>query len=248
MRRLRYIVIFLFLLWSLLSVDLFADSYWGLMKRGNRYYKNELYGDALRYYSEGDKKNPGVFEPAFNMGDALYKAEDYRGSIKSFDRSLPSARNDFERADIYYNLGNGYFMAGEYDRAIESYIRGLELNPTNLNMKYNLELALKRKKEEQERRETGVDERPSGGDGEPQGESEFRGDPESTESGAKNGKGQQVEKEESQGGIQNESGDERELSREEAERLLSSVNSDQVEIINDIIQQRVHGGETEKDW
>jgi len=30
--------------------------------------------------------------------------------------------------------------------------------------------------------------------------------------------------------------------------LLSSVNSDQVEIINDIIQQRVHGGETEKDW
>ena len=248
MRRLRYIVIFLFLLWSLLSVDLFADSYWGLMKRGNRYYKNELYGDALRYYSEGDNKNPGVFEPAFNMGDALYKAEDYRGSIKSFDRSLPSARNDFERADIYYNLGNGYFMAGEYERAIESYIRGLELNPTNLNMKYNLELALKRKKEEQERRETGVDERPSGGDGEPQGESEFRGDPESTESGAKNGKGQQVEKEESQGGIQNESGDERELSREEAERLLSSVNSDQVEIINDIIQQRVHGGETEKDW
>ena len=40
----------------------------------------------------------------------------------------------------------------------------------------------------------------------------------------------------------------RELSREEAERLLRSVNKEQIEILNDIIKKRTGGDQTEKDW
>jgi len=244
-----YVITVLFLSFFPLSRDGYAETYGRLIKRGNRYYKNELYSDALRYYNEGEDKNPEVLEPLFNRGDALYKTEDYRNSIESFERSLDLVRNDGQKADILYNLGNSHFMAGEYAKSIESYIKGLELNPTNLNMKYNLELAQKRLNEVKKKQETEKE-----GAGKPQ-EKQSDEESQSSNSGAgqqedspdQEGKDQQDEKGDTHGGT-NESGDPRELSREEAERLLTSVNRDQVETINDIIQQRVRGEETENDW
>jgi Ca-activated chloride channel family protein len=244
-----YVITALFLSFFLLSRDGYGETYGRLIKRGNRYYKNELYSDALRYYNEGGDKNPEVLEPLFNRGDALYKTEDYRNSIESFERSLDLIRNDGQRADILYNLGNSYFMAGEYAKSIESYVKGLELNPTNLNMKYNLELAQKRLNEVKQKQE-----KESGGKGKSQekqpdedSQDTSSGEGEQGDSSDGEGKDQQDEKGDPQEGT-NESSDPRELSREEAERLLTSVNREQVEIINEIIQQRVRGEETEKDW
>jgi len=249
MKQTIYVITALFLSFFLLSQDGFAETYGRLIKRGNRYYKNELYSDALRYYTEGGNKNPEVLEPLFNRGDALYKTEDYRNSIESFERSLDLIRNDGQRADILYNLGNSYFMAGEYAKSIESYIKGLGLNPTNLNMKYNLELAQKRLNEVKQKQETESEGRGKPQEKQPDEESQgsSSGAGPQGDSSDQEGKDQQDEKGNSQGGT-NESGDPRELSREEAERLLTSVNREQVEIINDIIQQRVRGEETENDW
>lgn len=243
MKQLRPVVISLVFLCLLSSVECFGDTYWGLVKRGNRYFKNELYGDALRYYREGEQKNRGALEPVFNMGDALYKSEDYRGSIEAFERSMDMVKRDYEKADIYYNLGNSYFKVGEYDRSIESYIMGLELNPTNLNMKHNLELAIKRRNEQKEKRETEGETKPPGGGGEKGDETEPQKERGGSESVSENEREGQADMEE-----RNKSDDGKELSREEAERLLSSVNSEQVELINDIIRQRVTGEETENDW
>ena len=249
MKRTFLVFTALFLCCFVLSREGLAETYGGLIKRGNRYYKNELYSDALRYYNEGWEKNPEALEPVFNRGDALYMNEDYTKSIESFEQSLDMARNDMQKSDIYYNLGNSYFMAGEYTRSIESYIKGLKINPTNLNMKYNLELAQKRLEESKKKQETETEgrgkpqQKPSGEESE--GSDSDEGKPES--SSDQEGESKQEDRGDSEGGT-GESGDPRELSREEAERLLTSVNSEQVEIINDIIQQRVRGEETENDW
>jgi tetratricopeptide (TPR) repeat protein len=216
-----------------------ADTYGRLINRGNRYFKSELYGEALDNYMKGEKKNPGAFEPVFNMADALYKVEDYRGAADAFDRSLGFSKLRPEKADIYYNLGNSLLMVGEYDEAIESYIKGLELNPANLNMKYNLELALEGKKAQEkkngERREgkgpqEGSDKTPAEGDAKdnsPADKSPADNNPTDKNPADKSPQ---------------------ELSKEEAERLLFSLSSEQDRIINDIIRERIRGEETEKDW
>ncbi len=228
-----------------------ADTYGRLIHRGNRYFKSELYGEALDNYTRGEEKNPGVFEPVFNRADALYKSEDYRGAADAFERSLGFTKHGHEKADIYYNLGNSLLMVGEYEEAIKSYISGLEINPANLNMKYNLELALERKKEQEKKEgereegkgpQDGSDKTPAEGDS-----GDNRPAPEDRKTAQGDEQGGPVGASDSADHSPTDSNP-REISKPEAERLLTSVGSEQARIINDIIHERIQGEETDKDW
>lgn len=224
-----------------------ADSYGRLIQRGNRYFKSGLYDEALDNYVKGEEKTPGVFEPVFNRADALYKEEDYRGAIDAFERSLSLSKRRHEKADIYYNLGNSRLMVGDYDEAIESYIRGLELNPANLNMKYNLELALERRRAQDKKDSEREEEKgPPGGEKTPETGDSKEDSPadDPPETDEEKGNGQAAGNGQSDGADHNP----RELSKAEAERLLTSVSSEQARIINDIINERIQGEESEKDW
>ena len=238
-------ILALFAVVSILSAaECSADTYGRLIHRGNRYFKGGLYGEALDNYIRGEEKNPGVFEPVFNRADALYKGEDYRGAADAFERSLDFTKRGHEKAEIYYNLGNSLLMVGEYDEAIKNYISGLEINPANLNMKYNLELALERKKAQEKKdgeREAGKG--PQDGSGEAPAE----GDSEDNRPADKS----PTDKNPTDKNPTDESptdSNPRELSKAEAERLLTSVGSEQARIINDIIHERIQGEETDRDW
>ena len=79
------------------SIAALADPYSRLINKGNRYYRNELFGEALRHYLEGKDKNPKALEPIFNTGDAYYKREDYSSSIESFNASLGLSKKESKR-------------------------------------------------------------------------------------------------------------------------------------------------------
>jgi Ca-activated chloride channel family protein len=222
------------------SMSARADSYSRLLKRGNRYFRNELFGEALKNYLEGKAKNPKALEPAFNAGDAYYKKEDYTTSIESFNESLTLTEKESKRADIYYNLGNSYLQSGDYEKAIDSYIKGLELFPADLNMKYNLELALKRLQEQKKRKE----DKQSGGSREGASEKGVR----TSEQQSKQGSGEPKEDLRAEEGARKNGNEQNEFSREEAERLIRSVNKEQIEIIKDMIKKRTGGEKTDKDW
>ncbi|MBN2323627.1 MAG: tetratricopeptide repeat protein [Spirochaetes bacterium] len=253
MKKTAGVFTFVTVIFFFAAADCGADTYGRLITRGNRYYKSELYDEALDNYTKGEEKNPGVFEPVFNRADALYKSEDYTAAIDAFDRSLDFTKRRHEKADIYYNLGNSHLMVGEYDEAIESYIKGLELNPANLNMKYNLELALEGKKakekkdgarQEGEGPQGGMEKTPAEGDAGDNSQKKDRPAPDDqkTPQGESGGADRKTADENTAGGTT------RELSKAEAERLLFSVSGEQDRIINDIIRERIRGGETEKDW
>ncbi|UCB44964.1 MAG: tetratricopeptide repeat protein [Spirochaetota bacterium] len=218
----------------------FADPYSRLINKGNRYYRNELYSEALKHYIEGKAKNQKALEPVFNIGSAYYKKEEYNSSVDSFEAALELTKKKNKQADIYYNLGTSYLQSGDYEKAIESYIKGLELFPADLNMKYNLELALKRLKEQQKIE----DEKKSGASGDGASEKGVRTSDKKSEEGSGEPK-EDLKTEESAGRGEEE---QTELSREEAERLLRSVNKEQIEILNNIIEKRTSGVQTDKDW
>jgi tetratricopeptide (TPR) repeat protein len=210
-------------------------SFYSLIRKGNRFFKNDLYGEALGYYLKGGEKNRKAIEPPFNAGAALYKSEDYVRSIEALTQALRSAGKPEVQSNILYNMGNCSFQLGDYGKAAEYYKKGLELTPYDLNLKYNLELALKKletkKKEEAE----------SGGGG---GMGK-RAD--STEGGESARKDRQKNENDRQGaaGPDQAQGP---LGRDEAERLLRSVNTDQSKIVGDYIKQKLGMSENEKDW
>jgi tetratricopeptide (TPR) repeat protein len=198
------------------------------MRKGNRVYRNSLFREAFGYFKEGMEKNDKSLVPHFNMGAALYKMEDYVQSIESLSAALERTSDPEEIAQIHYNLGNDHYQIGNYDKAAEHYIQALEKNPSDLNTKYNLELALKK-----------LSGQASPSQEEVKDEKGERG-PEQTE-------GEQSDDAEHKGSSgEQETTDE--FSREEAQRLVDSVNNDQSRIINEIIQNRAGKVKNEKDW
>jgi len=215
-------------------------SYYGLIRRGNRFFRNDLFREALGYYIRGGEKNPGALEPAFNTGAALYKIEDYTRSIEILTRTLEETGKPEALADLHYNLGNNYYQLGDFGKAVEHYTKGLELDPNSLNMKYNLELAqrkLQQAEKQEEERNGGVD----GGGKKELGKPEPGGQSSATSRGGT----EQRQVPPSGGQEGSRSGP---FSAEEAERLIGSVNTDQSKIVGDNIKQRLGRSQNEKDW
>lgn len=229
-----------FLIHLTFTVNIYAQSYTGIMRRGDRYYRTELYGKALEYYLQGREKNRNAPEPLFNAGDSSYRMEDYVKSLEYYSDTLLLERNEKKKADIFYNMGNSYFKLEEYERAIEYYKKALDINPYELNIKYNLELSLKKLKERSKKEDTN-----NQGEGK-RVESEAK-DQEKTTGGSKDlGEGEKKERDERTNGEREEL--KKDFTREEAARLFNSINSDQREILGDIIKERLGKAKYEKDW
>lgn len=71
------------------------------------------------------------------VADSAYIKEDYATAIHIYEALL----KDGEAADIYYNLGNSYYKAGDIAKAVLNYERALLLEPGNSDIRANLEVA-----------------------------------------------------------------------------------------------------------
>ncbi len=227
-----YYLIVLFIL--LIPMAGSAEPYGILMKRGNRYFKRGLYRDALDYYIKGSEKNKKALEPYFNSADAYYKVEDYSKSIEELTKALQRSEKPARLADIHYNLGNNYFKLGDYRKAAENYKKGLEYNPGDLNMKYNLELALKKMSETEpsnKENNKNKDNEKAGNEGKNQAPDQNKnaGQPETA---------QQKQPPQEQ----------KEFTPEEARRLVNSTNTDQSKTMAEIIRKKAGSVQNEKDW
>lgn len=73
--------------------------------------------------------------------DSAYNAENYREAIELYNRSIAE---EGRSGDIYYNLGNAYYRADKLGKAVVSYERALQLDPTNKDARTNLEFVRSR--------------------------------------------------------------------------------------------------------
>lgn len=70
-------------------------------------------------------------------GDSAYIKNDFATAIEVYESLLKNG----EAADIYYNLGNSYYKAGEIAKAVLNYERALLMQPGNGDIRANLEVA-----------------------------------------------------------------------------------------------------------
>lgn len=74
----------------------------------------------------------------FDEANKLYQQEKYQEAI---DNYLEILKNGYESWQLYYNLGNAYYKARQFGRAILNYERALKLSPKNEDVSFNLQIA-----------------------------------------------------------------------------------------------------------
>jgi Ca-activated chloride channel family protein len=126
------------------------------VSKANKLYKKEKYEEAYELYKKAAILNPDNEKIKFNMADCSYQLKRFREAGDEFARLTVSKDKDL-REKSFYNLGNVFMEAKQYDQAISSYKEALLLNSNDIRAKRNLEIAKKMKEEEQKNKDKNKD-------------------------------------------------------------------------------------------
>ena len=77
-------------------------------------------------------------EDWFKQANEAYNAGKYDTAVVLYEKILAT---DMESVPVYYNLGNAYYRMKEFPKAIYNYERALKLDPSNEDVRVNLQFA-----------------------------------------------------------------------------------------------------------
>jgi tetratricopeptide (TPR) repeat protein len=108
--------------------------------------------DALGHYDQAVKKLPADAGVHFDRGAALYALSRFDEAGQEFLRATET-KDPALKASAFYNLGNAFFKKEKFKEAVSAYTRTLGLKPDDKQAKWNLEIALKKQKEEEKKQQ-----------------------------------------------------------------------------------------------
>jgi len=201
------------------------------VKEGNKYYAQGKFDQALNKYQDALIDNPESPEIHFNIGDALYKKKKYEEALKSYQKAL-ATEDALLQSKAYYNIGNTLYRLGRLPESILAYKKALEINPNDMDAKYNLEFVRNKLKQN-------LKKQPMTG----QQQQQVQQQPQ-VEQG-KEQKDEQKDEQQKQGKSEKRK---QEMSKEEAERILDALKRDE-EKLQKRRRIKVSGSyKVDKDW
>ncbi len=128
------------------------------VEEGNARMKAGKPEEALAFYDKAAARLPADAGLHFNRGAALFALSRFDEARDEFLRAT-EAKDASVKAAAFYNLGNAFFRGEKYKEALEAYKRSLALDPKDARAKWNLELALRRMKEEEKNKKNNGDDK-----------------------------------------------------------------------------------------
>ncbi len=123
-----------------------------LNREANRAYNAGNYQAALETYQRANVERPDLTQINYNEGNTLHRMGQLSRAVSESQKAAAEGTNA-TRFRAYYALGNHYAKQVKWREAYESYRNALILSPSDLDAKYNLEVALRRLTQQQEQQE-----------------------------------------------------------------------------------------------
>ena len=124
----------------------------GEVEQGNALMKAGKAEEALGHYDKAVAELPADPGAHFDRGAALFALSRFDEAGQEFLRAT-EAKDGALKASAFYNLGNAFFKKDKFKEAVEAYKRALALDPRDERAKWNLEIALRKQKEEEKNKD-----------------------------------------------------------------------------------------------
>ena len=135
----------------LMSVSAFAQkAERDYIRKGNRAFKDSIYVDAEVDYRKALDANPQSTIARFNLGNTLLWQNKAQEAMNEFADAARIEKDKGRKAQIFHNMGVIFHSTKEYEKAIEMYKEALRNNPSDDETRYNLALAQKMLKDQQQ--------------------------------------------------------------------------------------------------
>lgn len=212
----------------LMSVSAFAQkAERDYIRKGNRAFKDSVFVDAEVNYRKALDANPSSTIARFNLGNTLLWQNKAQEAMNEFADAARIEKDKGRKAQIFHNMGVIFHTTKEYEKAIEMYKEALRNNPSDDETRYNLALAQKMLKDQQQNQQN-----------QDQNQQEQQ-----------QNQDQQQQQQQDQQQQQQPEQKQDEMSKENAEQLLNSVMQDEQNTQDKVKKQQViQGSRLEKDW
>lgn len=233
MTRSRYVWLTLMILMSASAFAQKAER--DYIRKGNRAFKDSVYVDAEVDYRKALDANPQSTIARFNLGNTLLWQNKAQEAMNEFADAARIEKDKGRKAQIFHNMGVIFHTMKEYEKAIEAYKESLRNNPNDDETRYNLALAQKMLKDQQQNQQN-----------QNQDQQNQQNQQEQQQDQQQNQQDQQQQQQEQQ---QQSEQQQNEMSKENAEQLLNSVMQDEQDTQDKVKKQQViQGSQLEKDW
>lgn len=112
------------------------------MKENPEYAKQVQAERQAEQKAEEEQKNQEKafqgLKQSFDQGNALYEQKDYKGAAAAFEKALPLAKSPKNQSAVLARLADAYQKAKEYQKAVDTYQKDIQLNPSDANLHNNL--------------------------------------------------------------------------------------------------------------
>lgn len=205
------------------------------IRKGNRAYKDSTYVNAEVNYRKAIDVNPKSAISMYNLGNTLMQQNKLQEAMEQFVAATKMEKDKGNLAQIYHNMGVIFHSGKDYAKAVEAYKESLRNNPKDNETRYNLALAQKMLKDQEQNQQN-------------QDQNQDKKEQEKEQDKDKQDQKEQDQQNQDQQ-QQPPQPQENQMSKENAEQLLKSVMQDEKDVQDKVKKQQViQGGRLEKDW
>ena len=230
-------IISLLLLGGIVSVHAQQKTDRDYLRSGNKLYNDSLFIKAEVDYRKALDINPKSTDAMFNLGNALLMQQKAKEAMEQYESVSKIEKDKSKLAEIYHNMGVILQSAKQYPQCIEAYKESLRNNPKDDETRYNLALAQKLLKDQQQNQQNQDQQQQQQQDQKKQQQQEQNQDQQEQDQ-----KDQQQQQQQQQ---QNKN----EMSKENAQQLLNAVMQDEKNVQDKVKKQiQIQGKKLDKDW
>ena len=227
-------IISLLLLGGIVSVHAQQKTDRDYLRSGNKLYNDSLFIKAEVDYRKALDINPKSTDAMFNLGNALLMQQKVKEAMEQYESVSKVEKDKSKLAEIYHNMGVILQSAKQYPQCIEAYKESLRNNPKDDETRYNLALAQKMLKDQQQNQ---------------QNQDQQQQQQEQKEDKQEQNQDQQEQDQKNLQQQQQQQQNKNEMSKENAQQLLNAVMQDEKNVQDKVKKQiQIQGKKLDKDW
>jgi tetratricopeptide (TPR) repeat protein len=243
----RFAIIFIALV-SFIS-NAFSQQVNKEIREGNRLFRSEKFDEAEVAYRKAIDSDMSSVPGSFNLGDALYKQEKFEDASDKFNEVVNNNVDRNTQAQAFHNLGNSMLQAGKIEEAIDAYKNALRKVPDDMDTKYNLAYAqnLLKQQQQQQQQDQNQDNKDQNKD---QQQDQQQQDQQQQDQQQQDQQQQDQQQQDQQQDQQKQQPQEGKISKEDAQRLLEALASDEKKVQEKVKEAKARAQKVRvlKDW
>lgn len=234
MLKMKYILFAAFLL-SVVGVSA-QKAERDYIRKGNRLFNDSVFVDAEVNYRKALEVNPKSTVSMYNLGNTLSQQQKFQEAMEQYASASKIEKDKMKLAHIYHNMGVLFQAGKDYAKAVDAYKMSLRNNPADHETRYNLALAQKMLKDQQNQQDQ--DQNQDQNQDQQQDQNKDKQNDQKKDDQKDQQQPPKPEKQDNQ------------MSKENAEQLLNSVMQDEKDVQDKVKKQQkvIQGGRLEKDW